>query len=287
MATKKELFGGDFLKIRSNIPTLKKNESQASFRKRVKMWTERTGLTYPGVSVGKSGGYYPTGIGVQSREIRTLLGQDDFKGSLNTTKDYSKDYNKELNEITQRQNRRITTNKRAQQKLDKVPKSGFSDLRGDNQIQEDQNFDLSSKVDSLKINQNKGPTVGDFTPTREEQTKSTINEIEMLMGGTDGETDSLDDVLEKSLTGTDGATSGARNSTMQDQLRETSGRLEQLKILQDAGVGNVAEQRNFKRGLIKTDKGFASVKSAQGNKALKNRLARLRAQRLAQIRIGG
>jgi hypothetical protein len=38
--------------------------------------------------------------------------------------------------------------------------------------------------------------------------------------------------------------------------------------------------------MIKTDKGFASVKTAQGNKALKKALAKLKAQQLAKIRIG-
>ena len=96
-----------------------------------------------------------------------------------------------------------------------------------------------------------------------------------------GEPESLDDVLKKSLTGTDEATAGATNSTMQDQLRETSGRLEQLKILQEGGV------KTGPQGMVKTDKGFASVRTAEGNKALKKQLAKLKAQKLAQIRIGG
>ena len=39
--------------------------------------------------------------------------------------------------------------------------------------------------------------------------------------------------------------------------------------------------------MVKTDKGFASIKTAAGNKALKKQLARLKAQQLAKIRIGG
>jgi len=119
-------------------------------------------------------------------------------------------------------------------------------------------------------------TQSDFKPAPL-TTKQTLAEIDDVMA----EPESLDDVLEKSLTGTDEATAGATNSTMADQLRETSGRLEQLKILQEGGV------KTGPQGMIKTDKGFASVKTAAGNKALKKQLAKLKAQQLAKIRIGG
>ena len=105
-------------------------------------------------------------------------------------------------------------------------------------------------------------------------TTEMLGEIDNIMA----EPDSLDDVLAKSLTGTDQANAGLQ---MADQLRDTTGRLEQLKILQEGGV------KTGPQGMIKTDKGFASVKTAQGNKALKKQLAKLKAQRLAQIRIGG
>tara|TARA_B100000085_G_C18515249_1_gene501374 strand:- start:647 stop:1369 length:723 start_codon:yes stop_codon:yes gene_type:complete len=109
-------------------------------------------------------------------------------------------------------------------------------------------------------------------------TKEMLSEIDTLTA----EPESLDDVLEKSLTGTTEVVNDARNSTMQDQLRETTGRLNQLKILQDAGVPTGPQ------GMVKIDgKGFASVKTAAGNKALKKQLARLKAQQLAKIRIGG
>ena len=84
-------------------------------------------------------------------------------------------------------------------------------------------------------------TQSDFKPAPL-TTKQTLAEIDDVMA----EPESLDDVLEKSLTGTDEATAGATNSTMADQLRETSGRLERLKILQDASVADVA-------GMIKAD----------------------------------
>ena len=120
-------------------------------------------------------------------------------------------------------------------------------------------------------------TQSDFAPSKEESIKSTMKEIDTVMA----EPDSLNDVLAKSLLATDEATAGATNSTMQDQLRETSGRLEQLRILQEGGV------KTGPQGMLKIDGGgFASVNTAAGNKALKKQLARLKAQKLAQLRIG-
>ena len=142
----------------------------------------------------------------------------------------------------------------------------------------DKNFDFEKASSVLDTGSNRSEiSIADFTPSKEESMKSTMNEIDNIMAAPE----SLDDILKKSLTGTDEATAGATNSTMADQLRETSGRLEQLKILQDADV------KTGPPGMIKTDKGFASVRTAQGNKALKKQLAKLKAQKLAQIRIGG
>ena len=107
--------------------------------------------------------------------------------------------------------------------------------------------------------------------------KDPLAEIDKLTA----EPESLDDVLEKSLTGTTSVVNDSRNSTMADQLRETSGRLEQLKILQDAG-GTTGPQGMIRIG----NKGFDSVKGAAGNKALKKQLARLKVQQAAKLRIG-
>ena len=106
-------------------------------------------------------------------------------------------------------------------------------------------------------------------------TKQTLEEIDTVMA----EPESLNDILEKSLTGTDKG--NATGTGLQDQLNQTNARLDQLRILQEGGV------KTGPQGMIKTDKGFASVRTAQGNKALKKQLAKLKAQKLAQIRIGG
>ena len=104
-------------------------------------------------------------------------------------------------------------------------------------------------------------TQSDFKPAPM-TTKEMLGEIDTVMA----EPESLDDVLKKSLSGTDQATAGATNSTMQDQLRETSGRLEQLKILQGASVADVAagikaDPTRIQQGLL--DSGFTPERLAK------------------------
>ena len=150
MATKQELFGGDFLKVRSNIPTLKEGESAASFRKRVKMWSSRTGLTYPGVRANKSGGFSPIGIGMQREEIRILSGVGDFEGATDTGQDFSKAYTNELNQIVQQRNKLVQNRKATNKKISKIPTKGMSDIRGDLRIKQEQEAaDAPPNLDEL------------------------------------------------------------------------------------------------------------------------------------------
>ena len=164
-------------------------------------------------------------------------------------------------------------------KLEGTPRDQRSKLAIEKEKQEefDKNFDFTKAVDSLKEEPpDRGPTMADFAP----QQTGALNLDEMMQyTSPQGTGDSLQDTL-KILQGTDSASATAGNSTMADELRATSGRLEQLKVLQDAGV------KTGSQGRIKTDKGFASVKTAQGNKALKKALAKLKAQQLAKLRIG-
>ena len=82
---RKKVFNEDFLKIKSNIPSLKKGESAASFKKRVAMWTSRTGLEFPDSAKGL------TGLRLRmTPEGRALSGE-----SLGET-DHSKGYTNEL-----------------------------------------------------------------------------------------------------------------------------------------------------------------------------------------------
>tara|TARA_Y100000816_G_scaffold227736_1_gene172815 strand:- start:874 stop:1584 length:711 start_codon:yes stop_codon:yes gene_type:complete len=162
-------------------------------------------------------------------------------------------------------------------KLEGTPKDQRSKLAIEKEKQEefDKNFDFSERVDSVlgKEDTDRGPTMADFAPTPSNEPN--LDEMSKVMA----EPESLNEILEKSLTGTDKG--NATGTGLQDQLNQTNARLDQLRILQEGGV------KTGPQGMVKTDKGFASVKTAAGNKALKKQLARLRAQQLAKIRIGG
>ena len=164
-------------------------------------------------------------------------------------------------------------------KLQGTPRDQRSKLAIEKEKQEefDKNFNFSERVDSVlgKGDTDRGPTMADFAPTPSNELN--LDEMSKVMA----EPESLDDILKKSLQATDNANALAGQSTMQDQLNQTNARLDQLRILQEGG-GKTGPQ-----GLIKTGTGFASVKTAQGNKALKKQLAKLKAQQLAKIRIGG
>ena len=150
-------------------------------------------------------------------------------------------------------------------------------IEKEKQEEADKNFDFTKVVDSLKEEEpDRGPTMADFAP---EQTGAVNVDEMMKYTSPQGTGDSLQDTL-KILQGTDSASATAGNSTMADELRATSGRLEQLKVLQEGGV------RTGPQGMIRTGPGFESVKTARGNKALKKALNKLKAQKLAQLRIG-
>ena len=136
MATKKEVFNEEFLKVRSNIPTLKEGESAASFQKRVKMWSSRTGLEYPKSARGLTGFRLN-----QTPEGRALSGE-----SLGET-DYTKGYTTELNKLVQSNMRRVDANKKADNLQGEVEKkTGMSDIRGDLMIKQDAEKAIQDKI---------------------------------------------------------------------------------------------------------------------------------------------
>ena len=275
---RKKVFNEDFLKIKSNIPSLKKGESAASFKKRVEMWTSRTGLEFPDSAKGL------TGLRLRmTPEGRALSGE-----SLGET-DYSKGYTNELNKLVQSNISRFDANQKAKEKLSKVPIKGtkggpLSDLRGAEGTKADEEQARQDKIlfgEDLMKEYGPGGAKADTSDTFDAgpgQTDLQIARSGSFNPDTDTEV-SLQNSL-KVMQGTDNANALAGNSTMADQLRETTGRLDQLRILQEGGV------KTGPQGMIKTDKGFASVKTAQGNKALKKALAKLKAQQLAKLRIG-
>ena len=82
MATKKEVFNEDFLKIRSNIPSLKIGESAASFQKRVKLWSSRTGLEFPASAKAKT---IQGAVVGATKEGEALAGTGAVSGAIVTT----------------------------------------------------------------------------------------------------------------------------------------------------------------------------------------------------------
>ena len=275
---KKQVFNEDFLKIKSNIPSLKKGESAASFKKRVAMWTSRTGLEFPASAKGLTG----LRLGM-TKEGQALSGQGGTFGN----QDYSAGYTNELNKLVQSNMRRFDANKKAEEKLgDRSERLKIMpDLRGQEGVEADLEQARQDKIlsgEELMKKYGPGGESADTSDTFDAgpgQTDLQIARAGSFNPDTDTEV-SLQNSL-KVMQGTDNANFVAGQSTMADQLRETTGRLDQLRILQDAGV------KTGPQGMIKTDKGFASVKTAAGNKALKKQLARLKAQQLAKIRIGG
>ena len=121
-------------------------------------------------------------------------------------------------------------------KLEGTPRDQRSKLAIEKEKQEefDKNFDFSERVDSVlgKGDTDRGPTMADFAPTP--SNKLNLDEMSKVMA----EPESLNDVLAKSLTGTDKG--NATGTGLQDQLNQTNARLDQLRILQDASVADVA-----------------------------------------------
>ena len=124
----------------------------------------------------------------------------------------------------------------------------------------DKNFDFSERVDSVlgKGDTDRGPTMADFAPTPSNELN--LDEMSKVMA----EPESLNDVLAKSLTGTDKG--NATGTGLQDQLNQTSARLDQLRILQDASVSDVAgmikaKPSRIQEGLIES--GFTPERLAK------------------------
>ena len=266
MATKQELFGGDFLKVRSNIPTLKEGESAASFRKRVKMWSNRTGLTYPGVRANKSGGFSPIGIGMQRDEIRVLSGVGDFEGATDTGQDFSKAYTSELNQIVQQRNKLVQNRKATNKKISKIPTEGMSDIRGDLKIKQDEERSQTVPLDEL----DKISPVEDTSGFAEAEALLTpMYEAEKnkeVFGGFDSTRQDREEL--------DFATFDNDTSSNKAQTNNTSSRSDLNIGPRAVGPAGISD-RNVPKGYIRTEGKLQSVKSVKGQRA-KLRLDRLR-----------
>ena len=252
MATKKEVFNEEFLKVKSNIPTLRKGESAASFQKRVKMWSSSTGLKYPKEARGL------TGFRIQQTpEGRALSGEGTFGET-----DYTKGYTTELNQLIQSNMRRVDANKAADAKLDKVPKSGMSDIRGDLKIKQDEEIAAEDKIlFGEDLMSTYGPGGAKYDPT--DSSGNTIDDLAKARRGSfDPDVDNTEfnnnyDALEKQVSG---LSSAGTNGT------STRGNLM---------VGPAGISENAPKGYIRTGGKFQSLNSVEGKRA-KLRLDRLR-----------
>ena len=133
-------------------------------------------------------------------------------------------------------------------------------IKEEKQAEADKNFDFSGTVDSVlgKGDTDRGPTMADFAPTP--SNKPDFAEMDKVMA----EPDSLNDILEKSLTGTDKG--NATGTGLQDQLNQTNARLDQLRILQDASVADVAANIKANPSRIQTglmESGFTPERLAK------------------------
>tara|TARA_R100000773_G_scaffold15031_1_gene13748 strand:- start:43 stop:873 length:831 start_codon:yes stop_codon:yes gene_type:complete len=223
---KKQVFNEDFLKIKSNIPSLKKGESAESFRKRVKMWSSRTGLEFPTASKQKTLFGAVTGM---TKEAEALAGKSGT-GQGFGIEDFSSGYSTELNKLVQSNIRRFDANQKADKLRIGVPKSGMSDLRGAEGTKADEEQARQDKILFGEDLMNKY-----FDPNNPDndfdagpgQTDLQIARAGSFNPDTDTEA-SLAESL-KIMQGTDTASRLAQNSTMADQLRETNARMGRIE----------------------------------------------------------
>ena len=104
----------------------------------------------------------------------------------------------------------------------------------------DKSFDFEKAASALDTGSTPRLDASTFAPTPSNKNEVDFTEMDKVMA----EPDSLNDVLEKSLTGTDRG--NGTGTGLQDQLNQTNARLDQLRILQDADVADVA-------GMIKAN----------------------------------
>ena len=148
-------------------------------------------------------------------------------------------------------------------KLEGTPRDQRSKLAIEKEEQEkfDKNFDFEKAVSALDTGSTPTLDASTFAP-QVQRDKNEINfaEMEKVMA----QPDSLNDILEKSLTGTDKG--NGTGTGLQDQLNQTNARLDQLRILQDASVADVAagikaKPSRIQEGLIES--GFTPERLAK------------------------
>ena len=147
-------------------------------------------------------------------------------------------------------------------KLEGTPRDQRSKLQIQKEEQEkfDKNFDFEKAASALDTGSTPRIDASTFAPTPSSKNEVNFAEMEKVMA----QPDSLNDILEKSLTGTDRG--NATGTGLQDQLNQTNARLDQLRILQDASVADVAADIKANPSRIQTglmESGFTPERLAK------------------------
>ena len=147
-------------------------------------------------------------------------------------------------------------------KLEGTPRDQRSKLAIEKEEQEkfDKNFDFEKAASALDTGSTPRIDASTFAPTPKNENEINLAEMDKVMA----EPESLNDILEKSLTGTDKG--NATGTGLQDQLNQTNARLDQLRILQDASVADVAADIKANPSRIQTglmESGFTPERLAK------------------------
>jgi len=147
-------------------------------------------------------------------------------------------------------------------KLEGTPRDQRSKLAIEKEEQEkfDKNFDFEKAASALDTGSTPRLDASTFAPTPSNNNEINFAEMDKVMA----EPESLNDILEKSLTGTDKGNS--TGTGLQDQLNQTNARLDQLRILQDASVADVAANIKANPSRIQTglmESGFTPERLAK------------------------
>ena len=147
-------------------------------------------------------------------------------------------------------------------KLEGTPRDQRSKLAIEKEEQEkfDKNFDFEKAASALDTGSTPRIDASTFAPTPSSKNEVNFAEMDKVMA----EPESLNDILEKSLTGTDRG--NATGTGLQDQLNQTNARLDQLRILQDASVADVAADIKANPSRIQTglmESGFTPERLAK------------------------
>lgn len=276
MATKKEVFNEDFLKVRSNIPTLKKGESAASFQKRVKMWTSRTGLKYPLSARGL------TGFRIRKTpEGRALSGEGTFGET-----DYTKGYETELNQLIQSNMRRVEANQKANNLRDNVPTSGMSDIRGDLKIKQAEEAAAEDKImfgDDIMNMYGPGGAKNDPTDTYDTGSSTPLGAARRA--SVDPDSDDTDfnnnyDALENKVSGLSSANTNGTSTRRNLMVGPATGRA----ALREENIARFGE--GHVNALIERNQAFQAAKGGgrEAMKVFRNKYGKSLSEYLRKIR---